>query len=113
MNRSDDDEQIHAYRKAVCRASSLPQSIVKADALRKGMPRRRTGMESGPCSKTYRPVHFLSKLAVQPQEVVGPEKTRLLKSQFFPFPRAFKNSSLKAVKGGEGFFILSNAQGWP
>lgn len=106
LNRSGDDEQIHAHRKAVCRASSLHQTIVKADALRKGMPRRGTGMESGPCSKTYRPVHFLNKLAVQPQEVVGPEKIRLLRSQISPFARAFRDSSLKALKGEEGFFIF-------
>lgn len=113
MNGSGDDEQIHAYRKAVCQASSLHQTIVKSDALRTGMPRRGTGMESGPCSKTYRPVHFLNKLAVQPQEVVAPEKIRLLRSQISPFARAFRDSSLKSLKGGEGFFILSKAQGWP
>lgn len=60
MNGSGDDEQTHAYRKAVCQASSLHQTIVKADALRTGMPRRGTGVESGP--KTYRPVHFLTKV---------------------------------------------------
>ena len=45
------DEQIHAYREAVCPSKLMSSDTVEAEALRRGLPRRWGRMESGPCSE--------------------------------------------------------------
>lgn len=90
-------------------ACSFHQTIAKAEALRRGMPRRggRNGVRTLLCNRQS--AHFPKKLAVWLQTVAGPETMRFLRGQISLFAGALRLT--RALH--QRLFIFSNAQGKP